>query len=175
MSASPPAVGGCTYGGAPPAGISDAVTVRQAGTRGNTRTVTVTRSSRALSPARSGFTTSARTGCRPRSRSHRPFRIRPTSPYRVRGDAFRTTGKRGSMVNPGHPHQPPSSWLGEMIKCSCGHGIGKHSGAKCEGDIRGRCDCRLSALAVLEAATSAARRGTFSHSPDPARAASVDA
>jgi hypothetical protein len=55
------------------------------------------------------------------------------------------------------PHQPPATWLGELVKCFCGHGIGKHSSSSCEGDIRGRCNCCLSPNAVLEAATRAER------------------
>jgi hypothetical protein len=56
-----------------------------------------------------------------------------------------------------HHHQPPATWLGELVKCFCGHGIGKHSAGTCEGDIRGRCNCCLSPIAVLDAATRAER------------------
>lgn len=61
------------------------------------------------------------------------------------------------------PFHPPASWLGEMVKCFCGHGIGKHSasGSRCKGDIRGRCFCCLSPSTVLQTAINAEREPVY--------------
>jgi hypothetical protein len=47
-------------------------------------------------------------------------------------------------------HVPPDSWLGGLLSCPCGHGIGRHRGGTCAGDYRGKCRCRLDATAVLD-------------------------
>jgi hypothetical protein len=52
---------------------------------------------------------------------------------------------------------PPLGWLGELVACSCGHGIGRHATGACEGDFSRRCACRLSPRTVLEQATFAQR------------------
>jgi hypothetical protein len=54
-------------------------------------------------------------------------------------------------------HVPPGTWLGELLGCRCGHGIGRHSAAGCEGDIRGKCDCPYDPTIVLHEAVAAER------------------
>jgi hypothetical protein len=54
-------------------------------------------------------------------------------------------------------HVPPSTWLGSLIACRCGHGIGSHSPWGCEGDFRGRCSCGCGPSQILGDAVSAAR------------------
>jgi hypothetical protein len=46
--------------------------------------------------------------------------------------------------------QAKDTWIGELVKCACSHGIGRHSGTGCEGDFRGVCRCRRTRAAVME-------------------------
>jgi hypothetical protein len=54
-------------------------------------------------------------------------------------------------------HVPPDSWLGYLVECACGHGIGRHLMGTCAGDYRGNCVCPLDPSAVLEQAVLVAR------------------
>jgi hypothetical protein len=54
-------------------------------------------------------------------------------------------------------HVAPSSWLGELVGCPCGHGIGRHTAQGCDGDYRGSCSCGGNASDVLGMAVRAAR------------------
>jgi hypothetical protein len=50
------------------------------------------------------------------------------------------------------PDHPPLGWLGELVSCMCGHGIGRHATGICEGDLGRRCMCRLDPRTVLDQA-----------------------
>jgi hypothetical protein len=54
-------------------------------------------------------------------------------------------------------HVAPATWLGELVGCACGHGIGRHTSEGCEGDYRGCCPCRDKASDVLGLAVHLAR------------------
>jgi hypothetical protein len=51
----------------------------------------------------------------------------------------------------------PEAWLGELVGCPCGHGIGRHTLRGCEGNYRGPCRCAGTPIDVLGAAIRAAR------------------
>lgn len=51
------------------------------------------------------------------------------------------------------------TWIGELVKCRCRHGIGSHSFEGCAGDFRGPCDCLLSRFGVIDVAVFEARLG----------------
>jgi hypothetical protein len=50
----------------------------------------------------------------------------------------------------------PEGSMDELIRCFCGHGIGRHTQYGCEPAAR-RCDCRRDAGVVLAEATAAVR------------------
>lgn len=52
---------------------------------------------------------------------------------------------------------PPATWLGELIVCQCGHGIGRHVDRGCGGSISRRCECDYSPAEILERAIRNAR------------------
>jgi hypothetical protein len=55
-------------------------------------------------------------------------------------------------------HIPPETWLGNLLGCACGHGIGRHSTHGCLGDVRGPCECTTNPNAILGVAIWNARR-----------------
>jgi hypothetical protein len=54
-------------------------------------------------------------------------------------------------------HAPPATWLGELVSCSCGHGIGQHVFQGCQGHHGGRCGCSDAPTEILERAIRDAR------------------
>jgi hypothetical protein len=52
---------------------------------------------------------------------------------------------------------PPATWLGELVGCRCGHGIGRHSARGCRGYGGGRCRCSHHPTEILERAILEAR------------------
>jgi hypothetical protein len=54
-------------------------------------------------------------------------------------------------------HAAPDTWLGELVGCSCGHGIGRHTSQGCEGNYRGPCRCTGTPTDVLGLAIRNAR------------------
>ncbi len=54
-------------------------------------------------------------------------------------------------------HAPPIAWLGELVACACGHGIGRHAPGGCRGYYRRRCECSQNPAEVLEGAIRDAR------------------
>jgi hypothetical protein len=55
-------------------------------------------------------------------------------------------------------HAPPAAWLGELVGCSCGHGIGRHSVDGCSGRPSLSCRCRYNPTDVLARAIRDARQ-----------------
>jgi hypothetical protein len=55
-------------------------------------------------------------------------------------------------------HVPPAAWLGELVGCGCGHGIGRHSSEGCRGPYGERCPCEKNPSEILEAAICEARQ-----------------
>jgi hypothetical protein len=54
-------------------------------------------------------------------------------------------------------HAPPTAWLGELIACRCGHGIGRHSTQGCGAYLGHRCPCGSGPSEVLDHAIRDAR------------------
>jgi hypothetical protein len=55
-------------------------------------------------------------------------------------------------------HVPPASWLGELIGCGCGHGIGRHGLRGCNGRTHGECPCTKNPSDVLDAEIRAVKK-----------------
>ena len=54
-------------------------------------------------------------------------------------------------------HSARNTWIGELVQCGCGHGIGKDWLEGCTGDFRGACACRMTRSNVIDVAISEAR------------------